>query len=173
MSGIKKKPNQTGKNTKSPSKKQSKYLKTPIGSKGTTKETVPKKKSGGKLLDKAKKDASSLSSTWTLKQVELESSALASLQSVKKRSIADQKSGGSGWVRANSKENEGFKLLTENLRIAKGRPRRDPSEISHVSALRLTTTELALIEKKAKEAGFQRWREWARKILLGELKNAS
>ena len=88
------------------------------------------------------------------------------LQSVKQRSIADAEAGGDGWVRATPEENEGFKALAEDLRRSRGRPRRDPSGPAKVEGLRLSEAELAVITERARKAGFERWRDWARKRLL-------
>jgi hypothetical protein len=168
-----KKQSKTSKSTKSALKKPSKHLKTHIDSKNTTSTTVPKAKRDGKSLAKPKSKDSSLSSTWTLPKTKLGSLAQDALASVKKRSTKDLQAGGDGWVKATSAETEGMTQLTNELRKAKGRPRRNSEEISQVAGLRLTPKELHLIEKRAHLAGFASWRDWARKILLGEIEIAS
>lgn len=165
MFGMPKKQRKTKPSTKSPSKRPSKSSKTRTGLKGTTGTTATKKKTAGKSSDKPNADSSS-SSTWTLKKGKLGSSARDALASVKKRSIANQSKGGDGWVKAIPSENEGMKALASDLRKARGRPRRDPDEVSQVAGLRLTPKELQQIEKKARLAGFKSWRDWARQVLL-------
>lgn len=85
---------------------------------------------------------------------------------MKQRSIADAEAGGDGWVRATPEENEGFQALAEDLRRSRGRPRRDPTGPAKVEGLRLSEAELAVITERARKAGFERWRDWARKRLL-------
>jgi hypothetical protein len=96
------------------------------------------------------------------------SSAHEALQSVKRRSIEDRENGGDGWVRATPEEHEGFKALADDLRRARGRPRRDPAGPGRVEGLRFSEAELALVTERARQAGFARWRDWARKRLLEE-----
>lgn len=85
---------------------------------------------------------------------------------MKRRSIADTDAGGDGWVHATPEEDAGFQALSDDLRRARGRPRRDPSGPARVEGLRLSEAELAVITERARLAGFERWRDWARKRLL-------
>ena len=85
---------------------------------------------------------------------------------MKKRSIEDRKAGGDGWVRAIPEEQEGFNILAQELRVAMGRPRKDPKGIAKVRALRLSDEEMKKVEKNAKKAGFVSWRDYARSRLL-------
>ena len=87
---------------------------------------------------------------------------------MKRRSIADVEAGGDGWVHATLEENEGFKTLAGDLRRARGRPRRDPSGPAKVEGLRFSDAELAIVTERAQKAGFERWRDWARKRLLDD-----